>query len=145
MVDERIAGLINNYIQSFEKGDVETSVSMFTENGSITCPEGKFQGKENIKRYLENMKIRMKDLKITCSGNKILTNNNKGLVEHDIAATIDGKRGSVLAMCAYEFEGDKITNIRTTYDRLTVAKQAAKGFIAQSLVNMVVKETEKGF
>lgn len=144
MADERLTGLIRNYIQSMENGDVETCISMFTDTGSLTCPEGKFQGKDAIRRYLETMKTKMKNLKVTFCGNGVLTDDNKGIVEHEIEAVIDGQHGRVLAMCAYEFQEDKITSIRTTYDRLKVAQQAAKGFIAKSLVNMVVKETEKG-
>ncbi len=50
----------------------------------------------------------------------------------------------VLGMCIYEFKNDKIQNLRTVYDRLAQAKQAAKGVIAKGAVTSVVNATEKG-
>ncbi len=47
-------------------------------------------------------------------------------------------------MCAYEFTDDKIQEVRTVYDRLLLAKQAAKGWLPQMLVKSIVKQAEKG-
>jgi hypothetical protein len=47
-------------------------------------------------------------------------------------------------MCAYEFTNDKIKEVRTVYDRLLMAKQAAKGWLSKTLVNSIVKQAEKG-
>jgi len=47
-------------------------------------------------------------------------------------------------MCAYEFTDDKIQEVRTVYDRLLIAKQVAKGWLAKRLVNSIVKQAEKG-
>ncbi len=144
MVDERLSDIMKAYVKTFEDGDVEKALSFFTEDGSITCPEGTFAGKDNLRRYLEYCAGKMKNIAVKPSGNQIITGEGKAFFEHIIEATIDGKRGSVLAMCAYEFADDKIKSLRTTYDRLTVARQAAQGWIAGTLVNMIVKEAEKG-
>ncbi len=144
MADENLADIMKAYVKTFEDGDVEKALSFFTEDGAITCPEGTFAGKDNLRRYLEYCAGKMKNIAVKPSGNQIITGEGKAFFEHIIEATIDGKRGSVLAMCAYEFADDKIKSLRTTYDRLTVARQAAQGWIAGTLVNMIVKEAEKG-
>ena len=45
-------------------------------------------------------------------------------------------------MCAYEFSNDKIREVRTVYDRLLIAKQAAKGWLPKTLVNSIVKHAK---
>ena len=47
-------------------------------------------------------------------------------------------------MCAYEFSNDKIREVKTVFDRLLIAKQAAKGWLPETLVNLIVKQAEKG-
>jgi len=47
-------------------------------------------------------------------------------------------------MCAYGFQEDKIKSLRTVYDRLSLAKQLAGGWLPQWIVNSVVKQMEKG-
>jgi hypothetical protein len=49
----------------------------------------------------------------------------------------------MLAMCAYEFSGDKIKGMRSVYDRLLTARQTVKGWPATPIVNMVVRQSEK--
>jgi hypothetical protein len=73
-----------------------------------------------------------------------MVQGDRAFYEHDIAATIEGKRVEGLAMCAYEFDGDKIKEVRTVYDRLLMAKQAAKGWLPKTLVNSIIKQAEKG-
>ena len=90
------------------------------------------------------MQPRSPKVKITETGNKIIVQGDRGFFEHEIAATIEGKRVEGLAMCAYEFTNDKIQEVRTVYDRLFIAKQAAKGWLAKTLVNSIVKQAEKG-
>jgi hypothetical protein len=46
-------------------------------------------------------------------------------------------------MCAYEFEGDKIKETRTTWDRLSMAQQVVSG-LPKMMVNMIIKQAEKG-
>jgi hypothetical protein len=56
-----------------------------------------------------------------------------------LRGTINGLRWEAPAICAYEFSGDKIQYHRVYYNRLVVAKQAAKGWIPKKVVNSVVK------
>ena len=144
MTEEKTAGIMRDLIKSLETGDVEKTLSFFAEDGVWTNPSGTFKGKEELRRYLTKSAQMMRDLKVTETGNKIISQENKAFYEHVIAATIEGKRAEGLAMCAYEFTNDKIQEVRTVYDRLLMAKQAAKGWLSKTLVNSIVKQAEKG-
>lgn len=144
MNDEKIASTMRDLIKSLETGDMEKMLSLFAEDGVMVNPDGTFKGKEELRRYLTNSSQTMRDVKVTETGNKIIVQGNKAFYEHFISATIEGKRAEGLAMCAYEFTDDKIQEVRTVYDRLLMAKQAAKGWFAGTLVNLIVKQAEKG-
>ena len=144
MNEEEIAGIMRDLIKSIETGDVEKTLSLFAEDGVWINPNGTFKGREELKRYMTSSAKSMQEVKITETGNKIIVQGDKGFYEHEIAATIEGKRVEGLAMCAYEFTNGKIQEVRTVYDRLLIAKQAAKGWLAKTLVNSIVKQAEKG-
>jgi uncharacterized protein (TIGR02246 family) len=108
MTEEKIASIMRDLIKSLETGDVEKTLSFFAEDGVWINPNGTFKGKEELRRYLTNSAQLMRDVKVTETGNKIIVQGNKAFYEHDIAATIEGKRAEGLAMCAYEFTNDKI-------------------------------------
>lgn len=145
MNDEMIAGIMRDLIQSLETNDVEKTLSFFADDGVWINPNGTFKGKEELRRYMTSSAKTMQDVKITETGNKIIVQGDRAFYEHDIAATIEGKRAEGLAMCAYEFTNDKIREVRTVYDRLLIVKQAAKGWLAKTLVNSIVKQAEKEF
>ena len=144
MNDEKIAGIMRDLIKSLETGDVEKTLSFFAEDGVWVNPNGTFKGKAELRRYMTSSAQSMQDVKLTETGNKIIVQGNKAFYEHVIAATIKGKRAEGLAMCAYEFTNDKIQEVRTVYDRLLMVRQAAKGWLAKTLVNLIVKQAEKG-
>jgi uncharacterized protein (TIGR02246 family) len=144
MNDEKIASIMRDFIKSLGTGDVEKTLSFFAEDGVFVNPNGTFKGKEELRRYMTNSAQSMRDVTVTEAGNKIIVQGNKAFYEHVIAVTIEGKRAEGLAMCAYEFTNDKIQSVRTVYDRLLMAKQAAKGWFARTLVNLIVKQAEKG-
>jgi uncharacterized protein (TIGR02246 family) len=144
MNDEKISGIMRDLIKSLEANDVEKTLSFFTDDGVWVNPNGTFKGKAELRRYMTAEAQTMKDVKITETGNKIMVQGDRAFYEHDIAATIEGKRVEGLAMCAYEFSGDKIREVRTVYDRLLMAKQAAKGWLPKKLVNSIIKQAEKG-
>ena len=144
MAEEKIAGLMRDFVKAMAKGDVEKAVSFFAEDGVWFTPNGTFRGKEELRRSLVGMAQTMRDMSITECGNGIIVQGNKAFFEHVIVATVEGQRAEVLAMCAYEFRGEKIQEARTTFDRLLLAKQAAKGWLPKKLVNSIIKQAEKG-
>lgn len=143
MADEKIASIMREFVKTLGKEDIEKTLSYFTEDGVWVNPNGTFKGKEELRRYLTVMSESMQDVTVTECGNGIIVQGNKAFFEHVIAGTMKGERAEVLAMCAYEFSGDKIKESRTTYDRLSMAEQAATG-LGKWMVNLIVKQAEKG-
>lgn len=144
MAEEKIPGIMRDCFKAMEKGEVEKMLAFFTEDGVWVCPTGTFKGKEELRRYFTWMAQSMRDVKVTETGNGIIVQGNKAFVEHVIAGTMDDMRAEVLAMCAWEFSDGKVKEVRSTFDRLLMAKQAAKGWLAKWMVNMIVKQSEKG-
>ena len=143
MADEKIPGIMRDFVKSMGKGDVEKMLSLLTEDAVWVNPSGTFKGKEELRRYMTVSLGSMKDVTVTECGNGIIVQGNKAFFEHVVGGTIEGKRAEALAMCAYEFSGDKIKEVRTTYDRLLMAQQVAGG-LGKWMVNMIVKQMEKG-
>ena len=144
MTEEKIASIMRDCFRALEKGDVEKLLSLSAEDGVWVTPAGTFKGKEELKRYFTWMAESMQNVTITETGNGIMVQGNKAFVEHVIAGTMNGMRSEVLAMCAWEFSDEKVQQVRTAMDRLSMAKQAAKGWLAKWLVNLIVKQAEKG-
>ncbi len=144
MPDEKILKIMRDCFGAMEKGDVEKGLSFWAEDAVWVTPAGTFKGKEEVKRYLRWMAESMQDVKITETGNGIIAQGDKAFIEHNIAGTFRGMRAEVLAMCTWEFNNGKIQRMSTVMDRLSMARQGAKGWLAKWLVNSIVKQAEKG-
>ena len=146
MVEEKIAGIMRDFVKTMAKGDVERTLSFFTEDGVWVTPNGTFKNKKELRRYVTWMSKSMSDTKVTETGNRIITHGNRAFYEHVISGTIEGVKVEGLALCAYEFKDGKIKETRTVWDRLSMSQQVAsgKGWLAKWLVNLVVKQAEKG-
>ncbi len=134
---------MRDFVQTMAKGDVEKTLSFFTEDAVWVTPIGTFKGKDELRRHFSADAESMQDMTVTETGNGIIVEGNKAFFEHVIAATVQGRRAEVLTMCAYEFSGGKIKKIRSAFDRLSLAQQAAKGWLPKMLVNFIVKQAEK--
>ena len=144
MPEEKIPSIMREYVKTMSDGDVEKSLAYFTEDAVWVSPFGTAKGKDELRRFTAWMYDQMKDIEVKECGNGIIAQGNKAFFEHELSSTMEGKRVTGLAFCAYEFEGDKIKNVRTTYDRLSMAQQAVKGWLPKMMVNMMVKQAEKG-
>ena len=145
MAEEKIAGIMREFVGTMAKGDVEKTLSFFTDDATWVCPQGTFKGKEELRRYLTWMAESMRDAPVTESGLGIMVQGNRAFFEHVIGGTMEGMRAEVLAFCAYEFTDDgKIQTVRSAYDRLSMAQQVAKGWFPKWLVGLIVKQAEKG-
>ncbi len=143
MPEEKIAGIMREFAKGWEVGDAEKMAAYFTDDAIVTNPYGTFKGKEAIKGSFAAMFKNMQNIKVTETGNGIIVQGDKAFFEHVISGTYLGLKYEFLGMCAYEFSGEKIKNMRTVYDRLLVASQCAKGWLAKPIVNMVVKQSDK--
>ena len=144
MADEKIAGIMRDFVKAMAEGDVEKTLSFFTEDAVYICPMGTFTGMQELRRFMTVQSGMMQDAKVTESGNGIIVEGNKAFFEHIISGSYQGKRSEVLAMCAYEFNDDKIQKVRSTFDRLLMAKQAAPGWLSKKIVNSIINKMEAG-
>ncbi len=143
LTNEEIANIMRDFVQTLAKGEVEKTLSFFTEDAVFVTPNGTFKGKDELRSYLSAQAKSMEDRTATETGNGIMVEGNKAFFEHVLGATVQGRRAEFLAMCAYEFSNGKIKEVRTTYDRLLIAQQAVKGWLPKMLVNLIVKQSEK--
>ena len=143
MTKEEIADTMRDFVQAMAKGDVEKTLSFCTEDCVYVTPNGTSKGKAELRHILSAEAETMQDGTVTETGNGIIVGGNKAFFEHVLGATVQGRRAEVLAMCAYEFSNGKIKEVRSTFDRLSLAQQAAKGWLPKMLVNLIVKQAEK--
>jgi ketosteroid isomerase-like protein len=142
-MSEDKATIMREFAKSLESGDVEKSISLFTDDAVYETPYGPYKGKEAVKQLLTAMFKNLKGMKVTESGNGIIVQGDKAFFEHVLSGTYQGKKYEMLGICAYEFSGDKIKAMRTVFDRLLTAQQAAPGWFARSMVNMIVNQSQK--
>jgi hypothetical protein len=136
--------LVSDCIASWDSRDPDKILSFFTEDGDWTRPEGVFRGKEELKRYFDVTLSNIKNLKLTVCGNGIITEGNNAYNELMVTGIYMGKKVEFLEIDASECSDGKIKHIRSEYDRLSIAKQAAKGWLAKMMVNSMIKQTERG-
>jgi predicted ester cyclase len=144
MSKEELISMMRKFKDALNKKDLEKSLSFFAEDADWLNPDGEFKGKEELKKYLKwGFKI-SPDQKIIESGVKIIAEEDKAVYEHILEGSVEGMKYQILALCIYEFKGDKFQHLRSAYDRLSIAKQLAKGPIAKTAVNTIIKRMEKG-
>ncbi len=144
MAKEEIIRIMRNFKDAYNKKDLEESLSFFTEDADWVNPDGVFKGKEEIKNYFKWVFETVPDQKVIESGVKIIAEEDRAVYEHILEGSYEGMKYQILALCIYEFKGDKIQHVRTAYDRLSLAKQATKGKIAKTAVNSIINRMEKG-
>jgi len=144
MAKEEIIRIMRNFKDAYNKKDLEESLSFFTEDADWVNPDGVFKGKEEIKNYFKWVFETVPDQKVIESGVKIIAEEDRAVYEHILEGSYEGMKYQILALCIYEFKGDKIQHVRSAYDRLSLAKQATKGKIAKTAVNSIINRMEKG-
>jgi hypothetical protein len=144
MTEEQMKAAIRGFLQSSMAGDVTKALSFLADDVVYVVPEGTFKGTAEMKRYMAWNNQMVKDGKATETGIGIIIHGNIGVIEHNLSGTIKGIKGEILAVCIYEFKDDKIQSIKGFYDRLGMAKQGAKGWLAKWMVNTIVSQAEKG-
>jgi len=139
---EEYESIMQGFVESLGKRDIEKALSFCAEDAIWITPEGMFNGREELRRYLTWSSRSTSAIRAT--GIESIVQGNRGAYEHILEGTSEGANWEVLALCAYEFGDDKIRSLRTVYDRLLVAKQVAKGGMAGMAVNTIIKRMEKG-
>ena len=144
MSKDELIDMMRNFKDAYNEKDLEKTLSFFAEDADFVNPNGEFKGKEAIKNYFKWVFEINSDQKIIESGVKIIAEEDKAVYEHILEGIVEGKKYQILALCIYESKGDKFQHIRSTYDRLSMAKQLAKGPVAKTAVNSIINRMEKG-
>jgi len=141
--EKEIKDVVRGLNQAIERKDVEKMLSLYAEGAVLVVPEGTFEGREEIRRYW--MWQAQSALEVKSTETEMIVQGNKLAAEHIIAVTmVSGTKWQVSIACMYEFTDGKIQLHKLSYDRLSVAKQAAKGWLAKRLVSSIVSQVEKG-
>ncbi len=142
MVEQGIEAIVRGFSHHIVRKEVGQALAFFAEDGSWVTPEGTFKGKEELKRYLTWVTGTTSDMVATGAG--IVVQGSNAVYEHVLKGAYKGAKWEALALCAYEFSGENIHSIRSVYDRLSIAKQTARGIVAPVAVNLLVKGMERG-
>ena len=141
MSDEKNVSIIREFIKSMEGSDVEKTLSLFTNDGSWTCPIGTFQGSTELRRFFSSSTVT--DVKFTEYGNGVIIQGDRASFEHILAETIQGRKTETPASLMLELKDGKIQRAHLVFDMLSVLKQAAKWWQGRPLINFIVKQSEK--
>jgi uncharacterized protein (TIGR02246 family) len=144
MAEGAIETLLRSFARTLESRDLEKALSFFSPDAVYVNPSGRFTGTAEIRRYLRWMFETNSELQIVECGVGILASGNKAVFEHTIRGTFQGKKWELPILCTYESADGKIKRILTLYDRLSMARQVAKGWLPRRAVGAVIKASEKG-
>jgi len=145
MSEEKILGVLREFSDAYVSKNVEMMLSFLTEDAVWVTAMGTFRGKEDVKRYFAwdvkatpGAKLRQTGVGIVVKGNKAFSEAIEECIMPD-----HGKLEFSL-MFVFEFSNDKIQQGRVYYDRLAIAKQAAKGWMEKKAVDGIINAMEKG-
>ncbi len=129
MSEEKIVSVIREREIAREKRDVEKMLSFLTEDVVWTNNEGIFKGKEEVKRYFTWETQRMTAAKTRAAGIGTIVKGNIAVRELVFEGSTSEGRGfsGIPVIIVEEFSGEKITRHSEYFDRLSLAKQVAKG------------------
>jgi ketosteroid isomerase-like protein len=143
MSEEQIRSAIRGFIKAGMAGDFKQVTSFLDPNAVWREPGGIHTGASEITAYMERVNKSVKGYQVVENGMGVVVQGNTGVIEHDLMGTSRGKKWQVPATCIYEFKNDKIYSIRSFYDRLSQAKQGAKGPVERTAINSIVSAMEK--
>ena len=141
---EKIKSIMRNFVKAINQKDKEKALSFLADDVDWTNNEGTFTSKEEISRYISWVFEVDKDQTINEARIDIIVEGNKAVYEHRLEGIVEGMKYQIPALCVYEFSKGKIQHIRSISDRLSLAKQVAKGVISKKVVNSLVSRMERG-
>jgi len=143
-MSEEIRATLREFVTALTKGDVEGAAALCTEDVVWETPEGRFEGLDELKRYVAWTTQTVADMSYAESGVGILVEGDKAAFEHRFAGAYEGQPVEWLALCTYELAGGQVRRLRTVHDRLAILQQGAKGWLEETLIHSLVKRAEKG-
>lgn len=139
-----VADILRSFARALESRDVDKTVGHFTADAVYETPSGTFKGTGEIRRYFTWMLTTNTEIRVTESGIGIFAMGDKAAFEHVIHGTFRGQKWQLPILCTYELKDGKVKRMLTVYDRLSLAKQVGKGWMAQWAVGSIIKASEKG-
>ncbi|KXA97372.1 hypothetical protein AKJ38_01380 [candidate division MSBL1 archaeon SCGC-AAA259I14] len=123
--------------------DKDKILQFYAEDAKVVTNEGTYEGRKEIGKYWQFILGQFSEIQLEES--EPLVQGNKAAHEYTVKGeTVNGRRVEFPLIVAYEFTKDKIQKAHIYYDRLTLAKQAAEGWLGKRIVNSVVKRMEEG-
>ena len=145
MSEEAVEMLVREVLNALNSHDVEKTLALFSDDGVWITPSGTFKGKAELKRYITWIFETLDDMKLEETGSGLMTRGSNALVEHKQSGIMDGEPMKFMSMCSYEFdENNQVKSLKTIYDRLTLAEQAADKWLEKTVVHAVVKKVQEG-
>lgn len=135
-------GAIRGIHEALNNRNVETAVSFFADDATMIVCEGTFKGRDEIKRRLTWFLQQWSDLKVT--GKELILEGNSAASEYVIEGTTREGKGRFPGAAIYAFESGKVQQVHDYYDRLSIAHQLAKGWVARRIVSSIIERMEKG-
>jgi ketosteroid isomerase-like protein len=135
-------GAIRGIQEALNSRDVEKAVSFFADDATMIVCEGTFKGRDEIKRRFTWFLQQWSDLKVT--GKELILEGNRVAHEYVIEATTREAKGRFPGVAIYAFEYGKVQQVHDYYDRLSIAHQLSKGWVARTMVSSIVERMEKG-
>lgn len=136
--------VLRSFAKALEGRDVDKTVGHFTADAVYETPSGTFRGTEEIRRYFVWMFATNSEVRVTESGIGVFAMGDKAVFEHTIRGTFRGRKWELPILCTYELKDGKVKRMLTVYDRLSLAKQVGRGWIAQWAVGSIIRAAEKG-
>jgi ketosteroid isomerase-like protein len=136
---------IRNILEAFNRKDITTMLSYYTDDVTFIRSEGTFKGKEEIKKYYTWAFSNWE--KLTLIEKDIIVEGDKAVLEFVQEGTSlrrIGKRLSLLCLDLFVFKEGKVQEVHICHDRLLIAKQLSDGWFENTVVNGVINTLEKG-
>ena len=144
MNDEQKKDAIRDFLKVWVAGDTQKPLALFTEESTWIAPQGTFKGLKQIEIYLKWVYNASREYQVTETGIGIIVQGEVAVTEHVLSGIYGDIKWASPAVCIYEFEDDKIINIRTYTDVLDQARQLAKGPVEKMAVGSIIKASRAG-
>ena len=143
--EKKLESIIRDFEEAYTKRDVEKMMTFFTEEAVWVAPEGVFSGKNEVRRYLTWYSPEDFQIKLIDAGIGVAVKENKAVIQCTLEATSPaGVKCETPVISVYEFSGEKIQRKTVVFDRLSIAKQAARGVVDNWVIGVVLGRLEKG-
>jgi len=139
---EEIRRILREFMDAVCSKDVEKTLSFYADDAIEIWSGRTFKGKEELRRWKTSFvqsfrEMKYEEMDIVVQGDKVAVEGTaEGILD-------DGRTVRFPLVLIGSVKDGKIQWLHNYYDRLLVAKQAAKGVIQTRIVNMIVERMEK--